>query len=413
MIAMLLLRRYIRPPSHQFVLTRRSLTHSSLCYSKKSEAISAYEQLLHENASLIRYLDRSAVHDRTLGTFADGSSGDVEGVRKYKGTRNLRMTREHFGTLKATYEDTVQLFDSSELLDLATVETDGLLRDLRSLLVHDLPNALLPSSETEGLSALVELKAGVGGSESSLFTAELLRMYGRFARLNGWEPTVLASSESDSGGFKEVILEVNGSGAYDTLRWESGVHRVQRVPATEASGRLHTSTVAAVVLPLSEEPRSDRTDDLLKDDILKLEDVRVEVMRSRGAGGQHVNRTESAVRLTHVPTGITVSMQDERSQHQNKRRALQVLRARLMDLKLMRDQADRRATRRSLVQTADRSEKIRTYNYPQDRVTDHRLGKGSMVSCEAIMEGSGLRMLIDELKDKHLSEALQDVLEPA
>jgi peptide chain release factor 1 len=200
-------------------------------------------------------------------------------------------------SLQQTYDDTVQLFDSPELLDLATVETDGLLKDLRSLLEHDLPNALLPSSETEGLSALVELKAGVGGSESSLFTAELLRMYGRFARLNGWEPTVLASSENDSGGFKDVLLEVNGSGAYDTLRWESGVHRVQRVPATEASGRLHTSTVAAVVskpipfvrtcdtclqvLPLSEEPRSDRTDDLLK-----LEDVRVEVMRSRGAGGQ-------------------------------------------------------------------------------------------------------------------------------
>lgn len=405
---MLLLRRRICPPSHQFVLTRRSFTHSSLCYSKKSEAIFAYEQLLHENASLIRYLDRSTVHDRALETHADESRGDAEGVRKYKGTRNLRMTLEHFRTLKATYEDTLQLFDSPELLDLATVETDDLLGNLRSLLVHDLPNALLPSSETEGLSALVELKAGVGGSESSLFTAELLRMYGRFSRLNGWRPTVLASSESDSGGFKDVILEVNGSGAYETLRWESGVHRVQRVPATEASGRLHTSTVAAVVLPLSEEPRSDRTDDLLK-----IDDVRVEVMRSRGAGGQHVNRTESAVRLTHVPTGITVSMQDERSQHQNKRRALQVLRARLMDLKLMRDQADRRATRRSLVRTADRSEKIRTYNYPQDRVTDHRLGKGSMVSCEAIMEGSGLQTLIDELKDKHLSEALQDVLESA
>ena len=139
------------------------------------------------------------------------------------------------------------MFDSPELLDLAAVETNDLLRDLRSLLVHDLPNALIPPSETEGLSAFVELKAGVGGSESSLFTAELLRMYGRFSRLNGWEPTVLAGSENDSGGFKEVILEVKGSGAYDTLRWESGVHRVQRVPATEASGRLHTSTVAALV----------------------------------------------------------------------------------------------------------------------------------------------------------------------
>ncbi|KAI0290849.1 peptide chain release factor 1, partial [Multifurca ochricompacta] len=298
--------------------------------------------------------------------------------------------------------------DSPELIELAIVETNSLNASLHSLLTDELPNALLPPSETEGLSALVELKAGVGGSESSLFVAELVRMYGRFSRFNSWAPMVLASSESDGGGFKDAILEIKGAGAYDSLRWESGVHRVQRVPSTEASGRVHTSTVAVVVLPLSEVSRSDGTDDLVK-----LEDVRMEVMRSRGAGGQHVNKTESAVRLTHIPTGITVSMQDERSQHQNKRRAFQVLRARLMDLKLMRDQAERRAKRKSLVRTADRSEKIRTYNYPQNRVTDHRLGKESMLSCEAIMEGSGLQTLIWELKNNHLSETLREVLEPA
>jgi len=300
----------------------------------------------------------------------------------------------------------VQLFDTPELLDLAVVESDTLLSSIRSLLTHELPDAVLPASETDGLSALVELKAGVGGSESSLFVADLLRMYGRFARLNNWSPTVLASSESDGGGFKDALLEVKGAGAYESLRWESGVHRVQRVPATEASGRVHTSTVAAVVLPLSEESRVDGVDDLLKQD-----DVRVEVMRARGAGGQHVNKTESAVRLTHIPTGITVSMQDERSQHQNKRRAFQVLRARLMDLKIMQDQAERRATRKSLVRTADRSEKIRTYNYPQNRVTDHRLGKGSMVSCEGMMDGNGLENLIDELRDKNLRETLREALE--
>jgi len=352
-------------------------------------------------------LDR---HDSPLGAHAEPSNGDAEGVRKHKGPRNLRTALERFRTLKATYEDTIQLFDSPDFLDLAAVETVDLLKDLRSLLKHDLPNAILPPSETERLSALVELKAGVGGSESSLFVAELLRMYGRFSRLNDWEPTVLSSSESDGGGFKDAILEVKGIGAYDALRWESGVHRVQRVPATEASGRVHTSTVAAVVLPLSEESQSNGTG---TDDLVKLEDVRVEVMRARGAGGQHVNKTESAIRLTHLPTGITVSMQDERSQHQNRRRAFQILRARLMDLKLTRDQAERRATRKTLVRTADRGEKIRTYNYPQNRVTDHRLGKGSMVSCEAIMEGGGLRMLADELKDKHLSDALQEVLESA
>jgi len=403
---MLFLRRCLRHHrSHQFILTCQNLTHSLSCHSKKSEAITTYEQLLREHTPLINYLDRLTPHDLHLGHHVETPNEDSEGVYKPKGSRNARMALDRFRTLKATYEDTVQLFDSPELLDLAVVETDTLLRDLRSLLAHDLPKALLPPSETDGLSALIELKAGVGGSESSLFVAELLRMYGRFARLNGWEPIVLASSESDGGGFKDAILEVKGVGAYDALRWESGVHRVQRVPATEASGRVHTSTVAAVVLPLAEEPPSNGTDDLVR-----LEDVRVEVMRARGAGGQHVNKTESAVRLTHVPSGISVSMQDERSQHQNKRRAFQVLRARLMDLKLMRDQAERRATRKSLVRTADRGEKIRTYNYPQNRITDHRVGKGTMVSCESIMEGGGLRILIEELKDRHLDEALQEVL---
>ena len=180
----------------------------------------------------------------------------------------------------------MQLFDSPELLDLAVVESDSLLSSLRSLLTHELPNALLPASETDGLSALVELKAGVGGSESSLFVADLLRMYGRFARLNDWSPTVLASSESDGGGFKDALLEIKGAGAYESLRWESGVHRVQRIPATEASGRVHTSTVAAVVsgyslvirvpssclqvLPLSEESQPDGIDDLLKQDDVQI-----------------------------------------------------------------------------------------------------------------------------------------------
>ncbi|KAH9158969.1 peptide chain release factor 1 [Lactarius sanguifluus] len=402
---MLLRRQCLRRPQHLFVLPSWHSRRFALNSSSKSEATAAYEQLLREHAPLITYLDRSTVGGIPLGG-PTKTCGD-DGVHSRKANKDLQNYLERFRTLKAAYEDTVQLFDSPELLDLAVVESDTLLSSLRSLLVHELPNALLPPSETDGLSALVELKAGVGGSESSLFVADLLRMYGRFARLNNWSPTVLASSENDSGGFKDALLEVKGTGAYESLRWESGVHRVQRVPATEASGRVHTSTVAAVVLPLSEESRPDGVDDLLKQD-----DVRMEVMRARGAGGQHVNKTESAVRLTHIPTGITVSMQDERSQHQNKRRAFQVLRARLMDLKIMQDQAERRATRKNLVRTADRSEKIRTYNYPQNRVTDHRLGKGSMLSCEAMMEGDGLQTLIDELKDKSLSEILRELLEP-
>ncbi|KAH9006626.1 peptide chain release factor 1 [Lactarius hatsudake] len=403
----MLLRRQclVHRPPRPFVLPSWHSRRFTLNSSSKSEAITTYEQLLHEHAPLITYLDRSTVGGIPLGGPTE-TCGD-DSVHSRKANKDLQNYLERFRTLKAAYEGTVQLFDSPELLDLAVVESDTLLSSLRSLLVHELPNALLPPSETDELSALVELKAGVGGSESSLFVADLLRMYGRFARLNNWSPTVLASSESDGGGFKDALLEVKGTGAYESLRWESGVHRVQRVPATEASGRVHTSTVAAVVLPLSEESRPDGVDDLLKQD-----DVRMEVMRARGAGGQHVNKTESAVRLTHIPTGITVSMQDERSQHQNKRRAFQVLRARLMDLKIMQDQAERRAARKSLVRTADRSEKIRTYNYPQNRVTDHRLGKGSMLSCEAMMEGDGLQTLIDELKDKSLSEILRELLEP-
>ncbi|KAI9441182.1 peptide chain release factor 1 [Lactarius indigo] len=402
---MLLRRQCLHRPPHLFIFPSRHSRRFALNSSSKSEATAAYEQLLREHAPLITYLDRSIVGGIPLGCPID-TCGD-DGVHPRKANKDLQNYLERFRALKDAYEGTVQLFDSPELLDLAVVESDTLLSSLRSLLAHELPNALLPASETDGLSALVELKAGVGGSESSLFVADLLRMYGRFARLNNWSPTVLASSESDGGGFKDALLEVKGAGAYESLRWESGVHRVQRVPATEASGRVHTSTVAAVVLPLSEESRPDGVDDLLNQD-----DVRMEVMRARGAGGQHVNKTESAVRLTHMPTGITVSMQDERSQHQNKRRAFQVLRARLMDLKIMQDQAERRATRKSLVRTADRSEKIRTYNYPQNRVTDHRLGKGSMLSCEVMMEGDGLQALINELKDKSLSENLREVLEP-
>jgi peptide chain release factor 1 len=207
-----------------------------LNYSSKSGATAAYEQLLREHAPLITCLDRST------GIRGD----DGEGVQSRKANKDLQNCLERFRTLKAAYEGTVQLFDTPELLDLAVIESDSLLSSLRSLLTQELPNALLPASETGGLSALVELKAGVGGSESSLFVADLLRMYGRFARLNSWSPTVLASSESDGGGFKDALLEVKGAGAYDSLRWESGVHRVQRVPATEASGRVHTSTVAAV-----------------------------------------------------------------------------------------------------------------------------------------------------------------------
>lgn len=246
-----------------------------------------------------------------------------------------------------------------ELRDMAVEENLALNSTLTWLVETEIPSLLLPPSTTSHLSAIIDLKSGVGGSEASLFLADLLRMYQRLVNSRGWEASLISQNDAtEGGGVKDALLEIRGEGAYDVLRWESGVHRVQRVPTTESSGRVHTSTVAVIVLPLVEEDKQNQ-------EIFSIDDVKVEVMRARGAGGQHVNKTESAVRLTHIPTGITVSMQDERSQHQNKRRAFTVLRSRLMDIKLNQEMAERRATRRSLVLSADRSEKIRTYNYSQ------------------------------------------------
>jgi len=296
--------------------------------------------------------------------------------------------------------------DPDETLRALATEDDRTFTETLSNLVENVfPSLIIPPSKTEHMSALMELKAGVGGSESNLFLAELMRMYLRYAQSVKWETATVSSLDTPEGGVKNAVIEFKGQGAYDSLRWESGVHRVQRVPATEASGRVHTSTVAVVVLPLSEES------DQANRELFSMDDVKVEVMRARGAGGQHVNKTESAVRLTHTPTGITVSMQDERSQHQNKRRAFQVLAARLMDQKLTREMAERRAVRQNLVKTADRSEKIRTYNYAQDRVTDHRLGL-SVKNLENVMEGDGVEQIIDKLvrsyQESRLEEALVD-----
>lgn len=289
---------------------------------------------------------------------------------------------------------------------LATEEYTTLTEQLNKSVTETLPQLLVPPSETAHLGALMELKSGVGGSESSLFLADMLRMYQRLANASRWKAQVVTQNDLETGGIKDAIMEIKGEGAYDSLRWESGVHRVQRVPATEASGRVHTSTVAVVVLPLMEET------DGKNDDLFSMDEVKVEVMRARGAGGQHVNKTESAVRLTHIPSGITVSMQDERSQHQNKRRAFQVLRSRLMDRKIMREIEERRATRLNLVRTADRSEKIRTYNYAQDRVTDHRIGL-TLKNLTGIMEGDDLQEVLDALKKNHDEEVMEDMLNSA
>ncbi|KAI6032607.1 hypothetical protein F5J12DRAFT_902450 [Pisolithus orientalis] len=278
---------------------------------------------------------------------------------------------------------------------LASDEYTSLYDSLSRHLSATFPSLLVPPSPTRSLFALLELKAGVGGSEAALFLTDLLRVYVRYATSRGWQSSIVQSSEVTGGGLRDAIVEIKA------LRWESGVHRVQRVPATEASGRVHTSTVTTIVLPLSDEvePSGD-------DNLFKIEDVKIEVMRARGAGGQHVNKTESAVRLTHIPTGITVSMQDERSQHQNKRRAFQVLRARLMDIKIYSRHC------RTLVRSADRSEKIRTYNYAQDRVTDHRIGL-SLMNLQSVMEGGGIQEFLEALRKNWEQEIMEEAITDA
>ncbi|KAI0818502.1 peptide chain release factor 1 [Irpex lacteus] len=329
---------------------------------------------------------------------------DKERMKQISLLEPLRNAWEEWENTRNLLKETTTLLEDPDpsMRSLAGEEYTELVTKLSSMAEEKFPSLLVPPSQTSHLSAMLEIKAGVGGSEAALFVADMIRMYTAVAGQLGWKAVVTGKNETENGGFKDAVLEVKGEKAYDTLRWESGVHRVQRVPATEASGRVHTSTVAVLVLPLEEDNGQE-----VKDDLFTMDEIRIEVMRSRGAGGQHVNKTESAVRLTHIPTGITVSMQDERSQHQNRRKAFQVLRARLMDRKLSQETVDRRDLRRSLVKSADRSEKVRTYNYTQDRVTDHRLGR-SIMNIDSVMDGDALQEFLVDLGRKHQEELLEE-----
>lgn len=235
---------------------------------------------------------------------------------------------------------------------------------------------LIPHDPLDDRSAIMEIRAGTGGDEAGLFAGDLLRMYLRFIERRGWRVEPISSSEGALGGVKEIIIKVSGDGVFGVLRWESGVHRVQRVPATESQGRIHTSAATVAVLPEAEEV----------DLRIEEKDLRIDVFRSSGPGGQSVNTTDSAVRITHLPTGIVVSQQDQKSQIQNKAKAMEVLRARLLDLRLAEQEAERSRMRRSHVSTGDRSAKIRTYNFPQGRVTDHRVGL-TLYDIDSVMNG--------------------------
>jgi peptide chain release factor 1 len=284
----------------------------------------------------------------------------------------------------------------AEMRSMASGEKPAL-EGRRAALEQQIKLALLPKDAMDERNVIVEIRAGTGGDEASLFAGDLFRMYERFAAKQGWKVELVSASDGSMGGYKEVIAEIRGRGAFAKLKFESGVHRVQRVPDTEGSGRIHTSTATVAVLPEAEDV----------DIAINEADLKIDTLRAGGAGGQHVNKTESAVRVTHIPTGIVVMMQEDRSQHRNRAKAMAVLRARLYDHQRQKQDAARAAERRGQVGSGDRSERIRTYNFPQGRVSDHRINL-TLYKLPQIIEGEALGEIIDALVTEHQAELLAE-----
>jgi peptide chain release factor 1 len=282
----------------------------------------------------------------------------------------------------------------AEMRKLADAEKPAL-QARRDKLEHQIQLALIPKDAMDDHNAILEIRAGTGGDEAALFAGDLFRMYERYAAQQGWKTEILSISEGTKGGFKEIVAEVSGRGVFAKLKFESGVHRVQRVPDTEASGRIHTSAATVAVLPEVEDVDID----------INEADLKIDTMRAQGAGGQHVNKTESAIRITHLPSGIVVFVQEERSQHKNKAKAMTMLRAKLYDQQRSKLDAARAADRRGQIGSGDRSERIRTYNFPQGRVTDHRINL-TLHKLPQVMEGEALHEVIDALVTEHQAELL-------
>ena len=332
-----------------------------------------------------------------------GVTGDIDRYR--------RFTREHaeLTPVIALYKSWCKARDDGEaarslladpdMKELAQLEIEQASTDMTRL-ETDLQRALLPRDPDDGRNVFLEIRAGTGGDESALFAADLFRMYSRHAERNRWKVEVVSASESDLGGYREIIARIVGDGVYSRLKFESGGHRVQRVPVTETQGRIHTSACTVAVMA--------EVDEVGEVDINPA-DLRIDTFRASGAGGQHINKTDSAVRITHLPTGIVVECQDDRSQHRNKAQAMAVLAARIRDAQVRARDSQIASTRKSLVGSGDRSERIRTYNFPQGRVTDHRINL-TLYKIDNIMDGD-LTELLDALAHEHQAEQLQQLAE--
>jgi len=364
-------------------------------YVAEEQDVDARHKAGHDNAEIMlpdqkleALVIRHAALERDLAsalppeTFVKLSREFAELAPVVEAVNSYRAAQRELEGLTSLIDDPTT---DAEMRSIAAAEKPEL-ETRRAALEQKLRLALIPKDAMDERNVILEIRAGTGGDEAALFAGNLFRMYERYAAKHGWKVEIVAASEGSMGGYKEIIAEIRGRGAFARLKYESGVHRVQRVPDTEGSGRIHTSTATVAVLPEAEDV----------DVAINDTDLKIDTLRSSGAGGQHVNKTESAVRVTHIPSGIVVMMQEDRSQHRNRAKALAVLRTRLYDLERQKQNAARAAERRGQVGTGDRSERIRTYNYPQGRVSDHRINL-TLYKLPQILEGEALGEIIDAL----------------
>jgi len=347
-----------------------------------------------------------ARHEEIAGLLAD-----IEVINDQNRFRNLSMEYAQLEDVVKNFTTFKQVLHALESAREMLSEDDAELRELAAeeiadseskieLLEVELQKLLLPRDPNDSANVFLEIRAGTGGDEAAIFAGDLFRMYSRYAETRKWQLEILNSSEGEHGGYKEIIARIIGNGAYSELKFESGAHRVQRVPETESQGRVHTSAATVAIIPESEEVQMIE---------INPSDLRVDTFRASGAGGQHVNKTDSAIRLTHIPTGTVVECQDERSQHKNRARAMSLLQARIYDAEKQKQDADQAAERKSLVGGGDRSERIRTYNFPQGRLTDHRINL-TLYKLDDIMQGN-LGQVVDPLMHEYQAEQLASLSE--